>query len=622
MKGKLPLFLILSGAVAALLSAFVILYFNMIGVEPAFFKAFYTDLVPHRAIVPLLLLSLLGGGILLRKSGENASKFARALLPAWLLFLLLIPPQSFLHVALFIFLTMIVVWRIGLVCNGNFPAWRRGPTLVLLFAGTLIGIGWGIFMQIESFNRLWFTFTDWTEYYTGYLRLTESWNKPILFCYNAGHFNPFPNLLITPVIALFPFPQTLFVLNSLFIYSTIPLWYLLARSLGMRRCPAVLSALLLMCHFTIPNLNLSLFYGFHPIILFPALLLAFYYFYRKGNRTGYVLFFLLILFLQETTAVFWFGWGLYLILKRKYLQGAALAAFSCAWFAFAVKVVSPVVKKMLYNTPDSWNSNYVQTFHYAELGNSISGILLAPLTKPLLFFEKLFNPMNFYFCAVVLLAFFPLALAAPRLLIVSLPLLAGIFLMGGADALNISMWYQTEIFAILILSCAAGYAQFRRNGCRCLEPLAYGLPPRSRRRKAFASLCAVMIGMLLCGLFFGRLPVGKYSFRRIQERPDCSALIERIQSIIPPSVRVLTTPQMQMHFLRRSSNLLKAKEPFRSTYILTYLDDLHVDFEKNRALYERMKKNPAYEPVLVHEERGLNLILYRRIASQRPSSQK
>ena len=72
MKGKLPLFLILSGAVAALLSAFVILYFNMIGVEPAFFKAFYTDLVPHRAIVPLLLLSLLGGWILLRKTALSS----------------------------------------------------------------------------------------------------------------------------------------------------------------------------------------------------------------------------------------------------------------------------------------------------------------------------------------------------------------------------------------------------------------------------------------------------------------------------------------------------------------------------------------------------------------------
>ena len=70
MKGKLPLFLILSGAVAALLSAFVILYFNMIGVEPAFFKAFYTDLVPHRAIVPLLLLSLLGGGFFCGKAGR------------------------------------------------------------------------------------------------------------------------------------------------------------------------------------------------------------------------------------------------------------------------------------------------------------------------------------------------------------------------------------------------------------------------------------------------------------------------------------------------------------------------------------------------------------------------
>ena len=613
MNRKLPCFLILSGGIFALLSAFVFLYFNMIGLEPAFFKAFYTDLVPHAAIVPLLLLSLLGGFILQSKAGERGPMMARALLPAYLLFPLLLPPLSFFRVTVFIFLVMIVVWRLALVCGWYFPAWRRGPTLLLLFAGTLIGIGWGIFMQIESFNRLWFTYTDWTEYYMGYLRLTESLKKPILFCYNAGHFNPFPNILITPVIALFPYPQTLFVLNSLFIYSTVPLWYLLARSLGMRRCPAVLSALLLMCHFTIPNLNLSLFYGFHPIILFPALLLAFYYFYRKGNRTGYVLFFLLILFLQETTAVFWFGWGLYLVLKRKYWQGIALAAFSCAWFAFAVKIVSPVVKRMLYSSvSEAWSKNYVQTFHYAELGTSISGILLAPFTKPLLFFEKLFNPMNFYFCGVVLLAFFPLALAAPRLLVLSLPLLAGIFLMGGADALNISMWYQTEIFAILILSCAAGYAHFRKKGCFCMRPAEVGLPSSGNRRNAVAALFAVMAGMLFCGLFFGRLPIGKYSFRRIQERPDCSALIEQVKSKIPPTAHLLTTPQMRIHFIRRSYDLLKARQPFRSTYILTYLDDLHVDFEQNRELYERMKTDPAYEPVFSHEERGCNLILYRR----------
>lgn len=612
MNSKAAVYLSLSGSIAALLSAFILLYFNMIGLEPAFFKAFYTDLIPHAVIVPLTLLSLLGGFVVQRKTDEKSPEIARAMLPAWLLFPLLLFPLSFFSVTVFIFLAMIVVWRLALVCGWHFPAWKRTPALALLFGGTLLGIAWGIFMQFESFNRLWFALTDWSEYYMGYLNLRNCLGKPVMFLYNAGHFNPLPNLLITPVIALFPYPQTLFVLNSIFIYAMVPLWYLLARSLGMGRCPAVLSALLLMCHFTIPNLNLSLFYGFHPIVMFPALLMAFYYFYRKGNRAGTAVFFLLILLLQETTAVFWFGWGLYLLLKRRYWQGIALAVFSCGWFAFAVKVVSPVVKGMLYKTPDSWNRNYVQTFHYAEIGTSISDILLAPFVKTVPFLEKLFNPMNFYFTGVILLAFFPLALAAPRLLVIALPLLAGIFLMGGADALNISMWYQTEIFAILAMSCAAGYAIYRRRGCLCMSPAEFGIPRRGNRRKATAAVFAVMTGMVFCGLFFGRLPVGKYSFSRIQERPDCSALIREIKSKMPPGAHVLTTGQMQIHFIHRSSDIMKAEEPFRQPYILAYLDDLHVDFEKNRAIYERMKTDPAYEPVFIHEERGCNMILYRR----------
>lgn len=612
MNSRIITYFALSGSIAALLSSFVLLYFNMIGLEPAFFKAFYTDLIPHVAIVPLTLLSLLGGFIVQRKTEERSFAVARAMAPAWLLFPLLLLPLSFLSVTLFIFLTMLVVWRLALVCGWHFPAWRRTPALVLLAGGTLLGLAWGIFIQIESFNRLWFTYTDWTEYYEGYLNLRHCWNRPVMFFYNAGHFNPLPNILITPVVALFPYPQTLFVLNSVFIYALIPLWYLLARSLGMSRCPATLSALLLMCHFTVPNLNLSLFYGFHPIVMFPALLAAFYYCYRKENRIGTAVFFVLILLLQETTAVFWFGWGLYLFLNRKYWQGLALAAFSCAWFAFAVKIVSPVVKKLLYNTPDSWNSNYVLTFHYAEIGTSISDILLAPFVKTVPFLEKLFNPMNFYFTGVILLAFFPLALAVPRLLTVSLPLLAGIFLMGGADALNISMWYQTEIFAILAIASAAGYAVFRRRGCLCMIPAAYGLPGFSNRRKALAAVFAFMTGMLLCGLFFGRLPVGKYSFSRIQERPDCSAQIAAVKSKLPPDAHVLTTGQMRIHFIHRSADLMKAEKPFRSSYILTYLDDLHVDFDKNRAVYEQMKTDPAYEALFTHEERGCNMILYRR----------
>lgn len=611
MKNGAAVFLILSGAVAALLSSFVFLYFNMIGLEPAFFKTFYTDLVPSAAIAPLALLSLLAGFIVQRKTEEKAPAVARAVLPAWLLFPLL-PFPCFFSVTAFVFVVMIVTWRLAQVCGWRFPAWKRTPTLLLLAAGTLAGLAWGIYMQNESFNRLWFTYTDWTEYYEGYLRLRHSLGRPLMFLYNAGHFNPLPNILITPFVALFPDPRTLFVLNSIFIYVLIPMWYWLARTLGFGRCPAVLTALALMLHFTVPNLNLSLFYGFHPIVMFPALLAAFYCFYRKGNRTGAGVCFVLILLLQETTAVFWFGWGIYLILKRRYWQGVLLAVFSCAWFAFTVKVICPAVKRILYDMPESWNSNYVQTFHYAELGGSITDILLAPFVRTVPFLEKLCNPLNFAFAGVILLAFFPLATAAPRLLAASLPLLLGIFMMGGADALNISMWYQTEIFAILAVASAAGYLSFRRNGNVCMVPFAVGIPRYSRRRRATAAVFAVLAGMVLCGVFFGRLPVGKYAFSRIQERPDCSELIAEIKSKMLPDAFVLTNRQMQIHFIGRSGNIMEAAEPFRADYVLTYLDDLHVDFEKNRALYERMKLEPGYETVLSHEVRGCNLILYRK----------
>ena len=123
---------------------------------------------------------------------------------------------------------------------------------------------------------------------------------------------------------------------------------------------------------------------------------------------------------------------------------------------------------------------------------------------------------------------------------------------------------------------------------------------------------AALAGMVLCGVFFGRLPVGKYAFGRIQERPDCSELIAEIKSKMPPDAFVLTNRQMQIHFIGRSGNIMDAAEPYRADYVLTYLDDLHVDFEKNRALYERMKLDPGYEAILTHEVRGYNLILYRK----------
>ncbi len=607
---------LLTGSLSAILISFVFLYFNMIGLEPAFYKAFFTDLVSFSVVPQLLVVAFLVSVVMVLKRDTLAGKLAKALLPGWLLWGILAFPLCFSSILIFIFLFMVCFWRSALVCGWSLPAVRNRFTMpVVIGCSALAGCVWGIYMQFESYDRLWFTFTDWTEYYTGYIAIAGDPLNPLRWLYNAGHFNPLPNLLLTPILALFPHPRTLFILNSILIYLIVPLWYLLARELGMRRFPAGLLAVLLMFHFTIPNLNLSLFYGFHPIVMFPAILLAFYYFYRRGNRAGCIVMFVLSLLLQETTTVFWCGWAFCLLLKRKYWQGILLGLFSCAWFAFTVKVVSPAVKKMLYNMPDSWNSNYVQTFHYGEIGNSISEILLAPLTKTAVFFEQFASPLNFYFIAVLLLGFFPLALAEPLLLATALPLLAGLFLMGGSDALNISMWYQTEIFAILTLATAAGYWCFLRRRRSFSGLFLAGVPEGSRhRRAAHAAVFAVAAGLLFCGLFFGRLPVGKYAFSRIQERPDCTEIITRVKELVPPDQRILTTGQMLMHFLDRpAGHIMHAAPPFHAPYLLLYLDDLHVDFERNSALFEMLRNDRRYKLIFEHREKGCNVELYRKV---------
>jgi len=604
--GTIPL---LTGSFSAVLLAFVFLYFNMIGLEPAYYRAFFTDIVSWAVIPQILVVSLLLAWVLKVRYAKSR-ELTRALAPAWLLYLLFVFPMAFLSILFFIFITMLCFWRIAAVCGWSFPSVvkkRTIPEFVCL--GALLGCAWGIYMQLESFDRLWFTLTDWTEYYLGYLQIFSELRNGSgwRILYNAGHFNPLPNLLITPVLAVWPYPQTLFVLNSIFLYLTIPLWYYVARLHGMRRFPAGLLALLLMFHFTLPNLNLSLFYGFHPIAMFPALLLLFYIFYKKRNRVGTAVLFVLILLLQETTAVFWFGWGIYLFFRKRYWKGIGLSFFSCVWFAFIIRVVSPLTKQAL-KFPAGDVDQYVQTFHYNNIGRSVSDILLSPFTNPGLFFTQLASPLNLYFILTLLLAFFPLALSSWKILAAALPLLIGLFMMGGSDALNISMWYQTEIFSILILALACGYELLRKHPF----PMP-GLPKMKPGRIAVAAIYASALGLFLCGLFFGRLPYGKYSFSRIQERPDATETLNKIKNrIYSTKDLILTTPQIRMHFLPwyRTADIMKTKPPFKAPFVLLYLDDLHVDFERNQALFEYMRTNPDYELIYEHRQNGCTMELY------------
>ena len=171
---KLSACVLLTGSLSAILISLVFLYFNMIGLEPAFYKAFFTDLVSFSVVPQLLVVAFLVSGVTVLKTGAFSGKLAKALLPGWLLWGLFAFPFCFTSILVFLFLFMICVWRIALVCGWNLPAVRNRFTMpVVVGCFALAGCLWGIYMQFESYDRLWFTFTDWTEYYIGYLGIVH-----------------------------------------------------------------------------------------------------------------------------------------------------------------------------------------------------------------------------------------------------------------------------------------------------------------------------------------------------------------------------------------------------------------------------------------------------------------
>ena len=70
MRKLLPC-LLMTGSLGAILISFVFVYFNMIGLEPAFYKAFFTDLVSFSVVPQLLAVSFLISGVTVLKKAET-----------------------------------------------------------------------------------------------------------------------------------------------------------------------------------------------------------------------------------------------------------------------------------------------------------------------------------------------------------------------------------------------------------------------------------------------------------------------------------------------------------------------------------------------------------------------
>jgi len=467
---------------------------------------------------------------------------------------------------------------------------RTAPVIVYLVIALFIAMGyllqwhahitqfsgwgdWGIFLEFlhNTCHGRWFQ--------SNYLDFIN---------HMGVHFSPILIFLL-PAVALMKGPEPFFLLNSIILFGSGIVIYLIARSKNYPAWTAATLALLYCLYPGITNLNLTLIYGFHEENFLMALLPAAWYFMDRRNWYGFTVMLILSLFVKETVAVWWCGLAVVLLLRRQWRLGLILLVTGICYFIVAQKLVMPSLLG---------KNEYSQFYRFNHLGGSMLEVALSPILHPTVFFAYLFRPGNIYYILTLLAPWLIIVLLRPVMLLA--PALTLIFsCVQASDQLqNIMMQYQCSFVAAMII-CLFEATDALRNGAgnsRWLKFLLRGcsMPLNDRLRKSV--LAATAVSTALAFYFFANtwFTVNTVSFSKL---PDCRDAIEQIKSQIPSGATLTTSYHLAPCFIIRNDIYHELDHQKASRGLGEYvLLDLSERFNgKMFALRDYLLQSPEYK---------------------------
>ena len=524
-----------------------------------------------------------------------------ALRPLWLMGGVFLWPTY--STAVFCLALVSLTWcalRYGALMHRNFKKLPEPDDKAAFFMVSVLTVGMGIwcfYLQNAAFRSWYLIYGDWGQYAECYLRLASGNGSLKEWLCSAGHFNPLVNLLLTGAFLITPSAATIFSVNALVIVSAIPLSFILARSSGLKNGSALLCAFCAGIFPIYTRQTLSLFYGFHPIIFFIPALLCFFIARSRKNIWGMGSAFLLSLLIQETVAVFWIGWGVYLfIAKKRYWQGALFSLALVGWFAFLALYLQP------------WAANaevYAQNFRYAALGNTPLEVALSPITRPGVFWSTLFAPRNFLFTFIILTPLLWSVVTFPALLLIGLPILGGFFVQSSDDVKTPLLQYGIELgtlcWAVAIINLGRLYRGEMPWWKKVRGSVYHGL------------LTATTVGIMMGYIFFGfGFKFGLFPGDHYLYAPDASKAIAFLKKNLPDDLpRLLVTGRLRGHFMfDQPTESLNAHWKSGDWLLL----DLHDPFEPAafvEPLRHKLYRDPLCRPVTHVSWYGKQLVLVR-----------
>ncbi|GIW05925.1 MAG: hypothetical protein KatS3mg060_0730 [Dehalococcoidia bacterium] len=358
-------------------------------------------------------------------------------------------------------------------------------------------------------------------------------------------------LLIAPIYALAPRPETILILQSVVIaLGALPISWL-ARELLRSRLAALVFPL---AYLLFPALQAANLYDFHAVTLTAALLAFAFWFAHRRNALGYWIAVVLALSCKEDVPLPVFVLGLWVAFGLGWRRvGLATSILAVVWFVVAVQVVIP------HFNPEK-QSPYLDT-RYGHLGTNIREITATLLFNPVYWIGYITQPSKLAYVRDLLTPVAFLSLFAPFTLAVLSPTLLLILLSSSKLQNTLELeHYPAPLVPVVVVSAIYGVAFLARQ-------LA------ARASWPFSNWVAIFsVVVLLFTVVYhrdrGATPLAEEF--ALKERTARHALADRLVTLVPANAALSATGGLNAHLAGR-----------KTLYVYPRIDDatwVFVDF--------------------------------------------
>ena len=380
----------------------------------------------------------------------------------------------------------------------------------------------------------------------------------------AHHFSPIL-LLIAPLYAVWPHPETLLVVQTAALALAIVPVYRIGRRFGGDAAGLGLAA----AYWLYPPVHYVNLFDFHEIALaVPLLAFALDAFLGDRPRLGAV-FVALALLTREEVGIVTAGVGVWLFARGRRTWGLALAVAGVAWAAATIGWLAPAL---------AGTGKYYYVRRYEWLGDSPPEMAATILTRPDYVAGGLLTRERLDFLLRLFLPLGLLPLLGPEVLVLSLPSFGYLLLSNYREQYELANQYSAVVIPWLVGAAGAGIARL----------LSWRVRP------------AVLLGLLLGAAVGAYLAYGPGPFGG-RFRPEEFALNAHVQvgrellRLIPRHASVSAQSDLVPHLTDRE-HLYTFPNLFGADYIIVDTTASPWPFkpEEFRRFLDRIDRNPAW----------------------------